>query len=148
MTYGAFTRPGEDAVGTEDVHQRREMAARQRALAVQLGRAGVAPEAISARTGLSKSAIRRAIARETREMSSQADERLALHVDALMELWRALYPAAAAGDLASIDRFLLIERRVGDLIGLGRSGDDVEPGTDDEDYVVQQRRFARSSGAS
>jgi hypothetical protein len=142
-----FTRPGEDAVGTEDVHQRREMAARQRALAVQLGRAGVAPEAISARTGLSKSAIRRAIARETREMS-QADERLALHVDALMELWRALYPAAAAGDLASIDRFLLIERRVGDLIGLGRSGDDVEPGTDDEDYVVQQRRFARSSGAS
>jgi hypothetical protein len=99
------------------------MAARQRALAVQLGRAGVAQEAISARTGLSKSAIRRAIARETKEVSSQADERLALHVDALMELWRALYPAASAGDLASIDRFLQVERRVGDLIGLGRNVD-------------------------
>ena len=35
-------------MGTEDVQQRRELAARQRALAVQLGRAGVAPEAISA----------------------------------------------------------------------------------------------------
>ena len=135
-------------MGTEDVQQRRELAARQRALAVQLGRAGVAPEAISARTGLSKSAIRRAIARETREMSSQSDERLALHVDALMELWRALYPAAAAGDLASIDRFLLIERRVGDLIGLGRADGGSEPGGDDEDFVVEQRRFARSSRAS
>ena len=82
-------------------------------------------------------------------MSSQSDERLALHVDALMELWRALYPAAAAGDLASIDRFLLIERRVGDLIGLGRADGGSEPGGDeDEDFVVEQRRFARSSQAS
>jgi hypothetical protein len=140
-------RPEEDAVGTEDVQQRREMAARQRALAVQLGRAGVAPEGISARTGLSKSAIRRAIARETKEMSSQTDERLALHVDALMELWRALYPAAAAGDLASIDRFLLIERRVGELIGLGRPDDGSEGADDDDDFVVEQRRFARSTQA-
>jgi len=134
-------------VGTEDVQQRREVAARQRALAVQLGRAGVAPEAISARTGLSKSAIRRAITRETKELSSQTDERLALHVDALMELWRALYPAAAAGDLASIDRFLVVERRVGDLIGLGRLADEGAQGGDDEDFVVEER-FARGSRGS
>jgi hypothetical protein len=122
------------------------MAARQRAMAVQLGRAGVAPEAIAARTGLSKSAIRRAIARETKEVSSQADERLALHVDALMELWRALYPAASAGDLAAIDRFLQVERRVGDLIGLGRAAEPpaVLP-LAEEDGVTESRRFVRSS---
>ena len=134
-------------MGTEDVQQRREMAARQRAMAVQLGRAGVAPEAISQRTGLSKSAIRRAIARETKDVSSQADERLSLHVDALMELWRALYPAASAGDLASIDRFLQIERRVGDLIGLGRGADAVAvmPLTDEDGFSMEGRRFVRSS---
>ncbi|HMN99652.1 MAG TPA: hypothetical protein PKD59_09575 [Miltoncostaeaceae bacterium] len=133
-------------MGTEDVQQRREMAARQRAMAVQLGRAGVAQEVISARTGLTKSAIRRALARETKDVSSQADERLALHVDALMELWRALYPAASAGDLASIDRFLQIERRVGDLIGLGRGGDaSALPPGEDEGLPSAERRFARTS---
>ncbi len=133
-------------MGTEDVQQRREMAARQRAMAVQLGRAGIAPEAISARTGLTAAAIRRAIARETKDVSSQADERLALHVDALMELWRALYPAASSGDLASIDRFLQIERRVGDLIGLGRGSDAVVvPLADDDAAAVEGRRFVRST---
>jgi hypothetical protein len=138
-------RPREEPVATEDVQHRRELAARQRAMAVQLGRAGVPSETIAARTGLSKSAIRRAISRQTREMASQADERLALHVDALMELWRALYPAASAGDLAAIDRFLQVERRVGDLIGLGRNGDaPVEGGATAEQEFVGARRFTRS----
>jgi hypothetical protein len=80
-------------------------------------------------------------------VSSQADERLALHVDALMELWRALYPAASSGDLACIDRFLQIERRVGDLIGLGRGADAVAvmPLNDEDVLAVEGRRFARSA---
>ena len=57
-----------------------------------------------------------------------------------MELWRALYPAAVAGDPAAVDRFLRVEERISQLLGLDLrpqgNGDGRAQGAKREDRVL------------
>ena len=99
---------------------RRVQAARQRRIAIQMSRSGESFEAIASRLGVTRSAARKMVNREARDFSDQtlADDRRMVHVEALMELWRALYGAATNGDLDAIDRFLRVEERLSRLLAL------------------------------
>jgi DNA-binding transcriptional regulator LsrR (DeoR family) len=105
---------------------RREIAARRRAQAFQMRREGATMDAIAARLNVSRSTVRRMIAREVTALSAemQPDERRVVHVEALMDLWKVLHPAATQGDMAAIDRFLRVEERLSRLLGLDRRPDD------------------------
>ena len=60
------------------------------------------------------------VTREAREFAdhNQTDDRRMVHVEALMELWRALYGPATNGDLDAVDRFLKVEERLSRLLAL------------------------------
>jgi hypothetical protein len=141
---------------------RREIAARRRAQAFQMRREGATMDAIAARLGVSRSTVRRMIAREVSALSAemQPDERRVVHAEALMDLWRVLHPSASQGDMAAIDRFLRVEERLSRLLGLDRGSDDsageqalrILVGPDgeepsDEPAAPPSRRFARESAA-
>lgn len=141
---------------------RREIAARRRAQAFQMRREGATMEAIAARLGVSRSTVRRMIAREVSVLSAemQPDERRVVHAEALMELWKVLHPSAAQGDMAAIDRFLRVEERLSRLLGLDRRADDsaneqalrILVGPDGEEASEEPasapaRRFAREPAA-
>lgn len=108
---------------------RREAAARLRTKALKMRREGASLDSISTRLGISRANARKMVARELRSLSAEADaeERRMLHVEVLMDLWRSLYPAAASGDPAAVDRFLHVEERLSRLQGLdladGAGGD-------------------------
>ena len=129
----------------DDTRDRRAVAARQRALALQMSREGTPIEAIATRLGVTRGTARRMIGREARQMVSGAgrEDRRLVHVEALMELWRALYGPATAGDLPAIDRFLRVEERLALLL-------DLEPGArpasdgDGEAAEALERRFVRT----
>lgn len=106
---------------------RREAAARTRAKAYRMRREGAAFETIGSRLGVTRSAARRLVEREVRQLAAEADveERRMLHADALMELWRTLYAPAVSGDIPAIDRFLRVEERISRLLGLDRRPDGV-----------------------
>jgi hypothetical protein len=106
--------------GTDEASVRREAAARLRAKAIKMRREGASLDSIGTRLGVTRSTARRLVARELSTLSSESgnDERRLLHADVLMELWRALYPAAVSGDPAAVDRFLRVEERISQLLGL------------------------------
>jgi hypothetical protein len=106
--------------GTDEASARREAAARLRAKAITMRREGASLDSIGTRLGVTRSTARRLVARELSTLSSESgiDERRLLHADVLMELWRALYPAAVSGDPAAVDRFLRVEERISQLLGL------------------------------
>src|SRR5215207_2982612 len=106
--------------GTDEASVRREAAARLRAKAIRMRREGASLDSIGTRLGVTRSTARRLVARELSTLSSESgiDERRLLHADVLMELWRALYPAAVSGDPAAVDRFLRVEERISQLLGL------------------------------
>jgi hypothetical protein len=106
--------------GTDEASVRREAAARLRAKAIKMRREGATLDSIGNRLGVTRSTARRLVARELSTLSSESgnDERRLLHADVLMELWRALYPAAVSGDPAAVDRFLRVEERISQLLGL------------------------------
>jgi hypothetical protein len=99
---------------------RRIIAARQRRMAIQMSRAGESMEAIAGRLGVTRGVARKMVTREAREFAdhNQTDDRRMVHVEALMELWRALYAPACAGDLDMVDRFLKVEERLSRLLAL------------------------------
>jgi hypothetical protein len=104
---------------------RREIAARRRAQAFQMRREGASFEAIGSRLGITRQAAHKMIAREVRylAMEAEVEERRLVHAEALMDIWRALYPLASEGDLAAVDRFLRVEERLARLLGLDRQAD-------------------------
>lgn len=110
--------------GTDEASARREAAARLRAKALKMRREGASLESIGTRLGVTRATARKLVARELTSLSSESgiDERRLLHADVLMELWRALYPAAVTGDAAAVDRFLRVEERISQLLGL-----DIQP---------------------
>jgi hypothetical protein len=103
-----------------EAENRRIIAARQRRMAVQMSRAGESMEAIATRLGVTRGAARKMVTREAREFAdhNQTDDRRMVHVEALMELWRALYAPACNGDLEAVDRFLKVEERLSRLLAL------------------------------
>lgn len=99
---------------------RREIAARRRAQAFALRRDGAGLDTIATRLGLTRATVQRMISQEARALAPEhapATQR-AVHVEALLGVWRALYPAAQQGDLETIDRFLRVEERLARLQGL------------------------------
>jgi Homeodomain-like domain len=106
--------------GTDEASARRDAAARLRAKAIKMRREGASLDSIGSRLGVTRSTARRLVARELSSLSSESgiDEMRLLHADVLMELWRALYPAAVSGDPAAVDRFLRVEERISRLLGL------------------------------
>ncbi len=105
---------------------------------------------------MSPAQVRKMFARELKAMGGDSSERelRVVHVEALMELWRALYPAAVAGDLDAVDRFVRVEERVARLLGLDLTDQAQRPaGTDaamaeidgvGEGNGERPRRFVRS----
>ena len=85
-----------------------------------MSRAGESMEAIATRLGVTRGAARKMVTREAREFAdhNQTDDRRMVHVEALMELWRALYAPACNGDLDAVDRFLKVEERLSRLLAL------------------------------
>lgn len=120
--------------GLSEAENRRNIAARQRRMAIQMSRSGESMEVIAARLGVTRGAARKMVHREAREFAdhTQTDDRRMVHVEALMELWRTLYGPACAGDLENVDRFLKVEERLSkllalDLVDLYASGAAVRP---------------------
>lgn len=115
-----------------DADMRRQQAARQRRMAVQMSRSGESLDSIAGRLGVNRSTARKMVSREARAFidEAQTDDRRMVHVEALMELWRALYTPATSGDLEAVDRFLRVEERLSRLLALdladqiGRDYDD------------------------
>ena len=72
-----------------------------------------------------------------------------VHVEALMELWRALYGPACSGDLDAVDRFLHVEERLSRLMALDLADhltapEPASPGDDDAaNGTTRTRRFVR-----
>jgi len=136
---------------------RREIAARRRAQVFQMRREGASLESIATRLGVSRASVRKMVAREVAAVASesQPDERRMVHAEALMDIWRALYGPASAGDLAAIDRFLRVEERLSRLLGLDRQPQDaggeqavrIVVGAEGEEPVPEEdaspRRFRR-----
>jgi hypothetical protein len=106
--------------GTDEAGARREAAARLRAKAIKMRREGASLDSIGTRLGVTRATARKLVARELSSLSSESgiEERRLLHADVLMELWRVLYPAAVSGDAAAVDRFLRVEERISQLLGL------------------------------
>ena len=106
--------------GTDEAGARREAAARLRAKAIKMRREGASLDSIGTRLGVTRATARKLVSRELSSLSSESgiDERRLLHADVLMELWRVLYPAAVNGDPAAVDRFLRVEERISQLLGL------------------------------
>lgn len=106
--------------GTDEANARRDAAARLRSKAIRMRREGASLDSIGSRLGVTRATARKLVARELSSLSSESgvDERRLLHADVLMELWRALYPAAVSGDPAAVDRFLRVEERISRLLGL------------------------------
>jgi hypothetical protein len=103
-----------------EAESRRVHAARQRRMAIQMSRSGESLESIAGRLGVTRSAARKMVTREARDFADHtlAEDRRMVHVEALMELWRALYPPACSGDLEAVDRFLRVEERLSRLLAL------------------------------
>jgi hypothetical protein len=125
---------------SDDANARREAAARLRAKAIKMRREGASLDSIGTRLGVTRATARRLVARELSSLSSEAgiEERRLLHADVLMELWRALYPAAVSGDPAAVDRFLRVEERISQLLGL-----DLQPAGDGNGRAEAARREER-----
>ena len=74
------------------------------------------------------------VSRELRTTVAGADlaERRQLHAEALMDIWRTLYARAKQGELDAIDRFLRVEERLAELLGLHAvvADDEEMPATD------------------
>jgi hypothetical protein len=106
--------------GTDEAGARREAAARLRAKAIKMRREGASLDSIGTRLGVTRATARKLVARELSSLSSESgiEERRLLHADVLMELWRVLYPAAVSGAAAAVDRFLRVEERISQLLGL------------------------------
>lgn len=122
----------------EETRYRRERAARQRVMALAMRREGLSVDAIASRLGVTRAGARRILRQEVRLMriESEADELRTVHSEALMELWRAVYPAAVTGDMDAIDRFLRIEERLSRLHGLDSGADATSRETrGDEDHA-------------
>ena len=134
--------------GADDATLKREVADRMRARALKMRREGEGFDAIGARLGLTRARARRLVARELKAVAAESDagERRLLHVEALMELWRALYAAALAGDRVAIDQFLRVEERISRLLGLDLgSGPTGESGIQ---VLVGAQEGAQGGGAS
>lgn len=103
-----------------DAENRRAVIARKRRMAIQMSRSGETLESIASRLGVTRGAARKMVTHEARDFADQTlvDERRMIHVEALMELWRALYGPACAGDLEVVDRFLKVEQRLSRLLAL------------------------------
>ncbi len=150
---------------SSEAENRRNTAARQRRLAIQMSRSGESMEAIASRLGVTRGAARKMVTREAKEFAdhTQTDDRRMVHVEALMELWRVLYGPACAGDLANVDRFLRVEERLSrllalDLVDLYGSGAATRPvgavpgptesatrASGEDEHAVRVERFARST---
>ncbi|MGD9573496.1 MAG: hypothetical protein AB7V62_16585 [Thermoleophilia bacterium] len=97
-----------------------------------MSRSGESLDSIAGRLGVNRSTARKMVSREARAFidEAQTDDRRMVHVEALMELWRALYTPATSGDLEAVDRFLRVEERLSRLLALdladqiGRDYDD------------------------
>lgn len=133
---------------------RREIAARRRAQAFQMRREGASFEAIGNRIGVTRSQAHKMVTREVRLLAGETDveEHRQLHVEALMDLWRAFHGAAAEGDVAAADRFLRVEERLSRLLGLDHAAaPDAEPppppatAATPDAGADRRRRFRRSS---
>ncbi len=114
-----------------DAETRRQQAARQRRMAIQMSRSGESLDSIAGRLGVTRSTARKMVSREASFVDeAQNDDRRMVHVEALMELWRVLYSPATSGDLEAVDRFLKVEERLSRLLALdladqiGRDYDD------------------------
>jgi hypothetical protein len=120
--------------GRDEATLRREIAARRRAQAFQMRREGLTTDAIASRLGVTPRSVDRMVSRELRATVAEADlaERRQLHAEALMDIWRALYGRAKQGELEAIDRFLRVEERLAELLGLHAVGadDDEVPSAD------------------
>ncbi len=132
-----------------DAENRRNQSARQRRMAVQMSRSGESLESVAMRLGVTRSAARRMVTREARDFAHQtaSEDRRMVHVEALMELWRALYAPACAGDLDAVDRFLKVEARLSRLLALDLA-DQVDLGgvteaASEDNGSVATRRFVR-----
>lgn len=144
----------ERARRSSEMEERRRYAASQRRTAVQMSTSGASLDSVAQRLGVSPGQVRKMFARELKAMGGDSSERelRVVHVEALMELWRALYPAAVAGDLDAVDRFVRVEERVARLLGLDLADQAQRPaGTDaamaeldGEANGERTRRFVRS----
>jgi hypothetical protein len=142
----------ERARRSSEMEERRRYAASQRKTAVQMSTSGASLDSVAQRLGVSTGQVRKMFSRELKAMGGDSSERelRVVHVEALMELWRVLYPAAAAGDLAAVDRFVRVEERLARLLGLDLAdqaqrpehADGAAPELDDHD--ARSRRFVRS----
>jgi transposase-like protein len=92
----------------------------QRAVAMRRG--GASYDQIARAIGITRSAackaVRRVLARIAREASEDAAELRALEQQRLDALLAAVWPRAAKGDLAAVDRALRIAERRARLLGL------------------------------
>ncbi len=123
-----------------DAKSRRNQAARQRRLAVQMIRSGESLDSVATRLGVTRSVARQMVNREARDFAhhTAAEDRRMVHVEALMALWRVLYTPACRGDLEVVDRFLRVEERLSRLLALdladqldiGDAGEESDPGDD------------------
>ena len=114
---------------TDDATARRDATARLRAKAFDMRREGASFDTISTRLGITRAAARKLVSRELKSLAAVAEpeERRMLHAEVLLEIWRALYEPAVAGDPAAIDRFLRVEERLARLLGLDAAPEQPAP---------------------
>jgi hypothetical protein len=142
----------ERARRSSEMEERRRYAASQRKTAVQMSTSGASLDSVAQRLGVSPGQVRKMFSRELKALGGDSSERelRVVHVEALMELWRVLYPAAAAGDLAAVDRFVRVEERLARLLGLDladqaqRPADAGGAAPEVDDDGARSRRFVRS----
>jgi transposase len=142
----------ERARRSSEMEERRRYAASQRKTAVQMSTSGASLDSVAQRLGVSPGQVRKMFSRELKALGGDSSERelRVVHVEALMELWRVLYPAAAAGDLAAVDRFVRVEERLARLLGLDLADQAQRPehadgaGSEVDDDGARSRRFVRS----
>jgi len=134
----------------EDAAIRREIAARRRQQAAQMLREGATVDAIAGRLAVNRRSVQRMLTRELRSSIGEVgvDERRALHVEALMDIWRVVFPVARQGDVQAIDRFLMVEARLSRLLGIDTPSEaNLDLQVPDEGTLTIARRFQRTGDA-